>query len=163
VAEPVVVRRAVLADAEAGARCHAACWREGYADFVEPDLLAALAADLDGRIESWTRQLSQGDERWIAVDGDEIVGLASAGPNRDEDLPDLIELYSCYARAAYWGTGLGRRLMQAAVADQPASLWVFDANARARRFYRKHGFVEDGSLKAEPRFGADEIRMVRDG
>ncbi len=161
--DQVVVRRATLADAEAGARCHAACWGEAYTGIVEPERLAALTGDLEGRVAAWTRQLTRGDERWIAVDGDDVVGLASAGPNRDDDLPHLLELYACYARAAYWGTGLGLRLMRAVIAERPASLWVFEANARARRFYRKHGFVEDGTIKPEPRFEADEIRMVRDG
>ena len=79
------------------------------------------------------------------------------------DLRHLSEVYACYARATYWGSGLGGRLLEAAVGDTPASLWVFEANLRARSFYRKHGFAEDGTRKYDPRFGAEEIRMVRDG
>jgi len=40
---------------------------------------------------------------------------------------------------------------------------VFEANLRARSFYRGHGFTEDGMRKHDPRFDAEEIRMVRDG
>jgi len=165
VAQPyeAVIRRATLADAEAGARCHAACWREAYADIVAPVVLDALTADPAGRVAAWTRQLGRGDERWLALIGDEVVGFASAGDNRDDDLIGLMELYACYVRAAHQRRGLASRLLAAAIGDAPASLWVFATNERARWFYRRHGFVEDGSRKDDPRFGAEEIRMVRRG
>ena len=160
--ERVVVRRASLADAEAGARCHIACWLDAYTPLVEPDTLRALTSDVDARVAAWARRLSEGREHWLAVDGDRVVGLAAAGPNRDDDL-HAIELYACYARAAYWGTGLGARLLTAAIGDAAASLWVLRDNRRAQAFYGRHGFAPDGMSKIEPRFQMDEIRMVRDG
>ncbi len=39
-------------------------------------------------------------------------------------------------------------------------LWVADPNPRAQAFYRKHGFVPDGTAQVEN--GVREIRMVRD-
>jgi predicted GNAT family N-acyltransferase len=39
------------------------------------------------------------------------------------------------------------------------ALWVADPNPRAQAFYRKHGFVADGSAQVED--GVREIRMVR--
>ena len=39
------------------------------------------------------------------------------------------------------------------------ALWVADPNPRAQAFYRKHGFVADGSAQVEG--GVREIRMVR--
>jgi hypothetical protein len=51
--------------------------------------------------------------------------------------------------------------MDVAIGKEPASLWVFEANERARAFYRKQGFAEDGSSVDEPYFGIPEIRMVR--
>lgn len=156
------MRRARPSDAEAGARCHAACWREAYADIVDPDVLSRSTDDLEGRIARWREQLRRAiDDRYVALRGDEVVGFSSAGPGRD-DLPGL-ELYACYTRAAEWGIGLGARLLRAVVSDEPAYLWVFEANGRARAFYRKHGFVEDGTSKDEPRFQRPEIRMVRSG
>ena len=43
---------------------------------------------------------------------------------------------------------------------QSAALWVADPNPRAHAFYRKHGFVADGTAQVED--GVREIRMVRD-
>ncbi|TWD74957.1 acetyltransferase (GNAT) family protein [Kribbella amoyensis] len=165
-----VIRRAEPADAEAGAWCHLLCWREAYAGLVEPGLLAERTSDIERRVERWTSALAAGVVRWIAVDSgddvsvrDRVVGFASAGTSRDEDAPTELELYAIYTRAAWWGTGLGARLFEAAVGDEPASLWVLEGNARARAFYRRLGFVEDGSTVDEPFFDVPEIRMVRPG
>ena len=60
-----LIRRAVVADAEAGARCHAICWQEAYDGIVSPDRLAA-ALDLGRRTERWRTALEDGAERWVA-------------------------------------------------------------------------------------------------
>jgi hypothetical protein len=39
------------------------------------------------------------------------------------------------------------------------ALWVADPNPRAQAFYRKHGFVADGTAQVDG--GVREIRMVR--
>ena len=43
--------------------------------------------------------------------------------------------------------------------EESAALWVADPNPRAQAFYRKHGFVADGTAQVED--GVREIRMVR--
>ena len=43
---------------------------------------------------------------------------------------------------------------------ESVALWVVDPNPRAHAFYRKHGFVADGTAQFED--GVREIRMVRD-
>ena len=42
---------------------------------------------------------------------------------------------------------------------ESAVLWVADPNPRAQAFYRKHGFVPDGTAQVEE--GVREIRMIR--
>jgi hypothetical protein len=44
---------------------------------------------------------------------------------------------------------------------EPAALWLADPNPRAQAFYRKHGFVADGTARVED--GVREIRMVPTG
>ncbi len=46
-----------------------------------------------------------------------------------------------------------------AEAAESTALWVADPNPRAQAFYRKHGFVADGTTQVED--GVREIRMVR--
>jgi predicted GNAT family N-acyltransferase len=62
--------------------------------------------------------------------------------------------------AADHGTGAGSALLEAVVdPEESAALWVADPNPRAQAFYRKHGFVGDGTAQVED--GVREIRMVR--
>ena len=56
--------------------------------------------------------------------------------------------------------GAGRALLEAVIDPaESAALWVADPNPRAHAFYRKHGFVADGTAQVED--GVREIRMVR--
>lgn len=164
----IEIRRAEVADAEAGAWCHMTCWQEAYAGLVDPERLAEKASDIDLRIERWASALADGVLRWIAVNPDpgaavqdRVIGFSSPGPARDEDAPTPLELYAIYVRAKYWCSGLGYRLLDVAIGKQAATLWVLDGNERATAFYRRQGFVEDGSRVDEPYFGVPEIRMVR--
>jgi GNAT superfamily N-acetyltransferase len=162
------IRRATVDDAEAGAWCHLLCWREAYDGLVEPGLLAERTSDIDRRVERWGSALADGWVRWIAINPDpgaavqdRVIGFSSPGPSRDDDAPTPLELFAIYARKAWWGEGLGGRLLEVAIGKEPASLWVLEGNLRARAFYRRHGFVEDGTRFDEPFFGVPEIRMVR--
>jgi SAM-dependent methyltransferase len=60
-----------------------------------------------------------------------------------------------YIRPGWWGQGIGSRLVELAKARSPGglTLWTFQVNDRARRFYEHHEFVElfrtDGSRNEE--------------
>lgn len=158
----VSIRRAEPSDSAAGAACHIACWREAYADIVDPAVLAERTSDLAGRTERWHQMTAAPQPRWLAVtDGDEVVGFSAAGPGRDDDIDIPLELYAIYVRVAHQGTGTADRLIGAAIGSAPACLWVFEANPRAQAFYARHGFVADGFRKIDPYFERPEIRMVR--
>ncbi len=57
-----------------------------------------------------------------------------------------------YVAPGHTGRGIGRRLLDVAKAERPGglSLWAFQSNTGARRFYERHGFME-----AERTDGAD--------
>lgn len=161
-APPAVrVRKARLEDAAALARCQLDCWQQTYADMVDPDLLAAALADVEGRAGRWRSILSAEHATLLAEEGGAVVGFASTGPQRDDDSPALLELYALYVRRGHQGRGIGHQLLTAAVGDAASSLWVFRDNHRARAFYARHGYAADGVETWEEHFGAVEIRMVR--
>ena len=152
------IRRANTDDVAAAARCHVACWREGYAGILSED---QLVLDLPLRLRMWSSMVAADSRPWVATEDDAIIGLAKAGPGRDDDIDLDLELILIYARQAHWGTGVGHRLIEAAIGDQSAYLWVFGNNARAIRFYQRHGFTPDGTEKPHARLGAIELRMTR--
>jgi GNAT superfamily N-acetyltransferase len=158
---PPTIRAARVEDAEDAAVCHIACWREAYAEIVDPAVLAERTSDLARRTRRWREKLEAGAHRWLALADQCVVGFAARGPGRDEDIDLSCELEAIYVRRAYWGSGLADRLLKVAVGTEPAYLWVFEANIRARGFYARHGFVPDGTANHDPMFDRNEIRMVR--
>jgi GNAT superfamily N-acetyltransferase len=161
--DEVVIRAARREDARPLALCHLACWREAYTGMVDPDRLGAALEAVDARTERWRQILAGHHGTLLAQDRGAVVGFASVGPGRDEDLQPTTELYAIYGRQAYWGRGVGHQLITAALGDVDSFAWVFRDNARARGFYARHGFRPDGSEKLEEHFGGVEIRMVRRG
>jgi len=158
----ITIRRAEPSDAAAGAACHIACWREAYADILDPAVLAERTSDLVDRTERWRQMTAAPQPRWLAVtESGEIVGFSAAGPGRDDGIDIELELYAIYVRAAHQGIGIADRLLRAAIGSAPAYLWVFEGNPRAQAFYARHGFEADGERKIDPFFERPEIRMVR--
>jgi GNAT superfamily N-acetyltransferase len=89
-----------------------------------------------------------------------VVGIAMAGPPQDSGTQWDTHLYVLYVVAAEHGTGAGAALLDTVIgAHESAALWVADPNPRAQAFYRKHGFVPDGTVNVDD--GVREIRMVR--
>lgn len=138
------------------AECHTVCWREAYAGLVADDYLYADGVE-QRRLDRWRERLAGSREVWLAEADSRVVGVASAAAGADPP----VQLMSLYVRASHHGTGLADRLLVAAIGAGPASLWVFAANRRARRFYARHGFVPDGTEATDPDTDLPEIRMVR--
>ena len=152
----MIIRVAEPRDAEGGAALHLACWREAYAGIVDPRRLAEITGDLDGTVEHWRAMIAV-SRRWLAEEDGELVGFAAAGPNDETDLDVTWKLYAIYVRKAYWGTGLGHRLIAQAIGNDDAALWVFRDNVRARGLLRAPGVC-----RRRPRAGGAGVRRPGD-
>ena len=158
-----VVRPMRVEDAPAAGEVHVRVWREPYAADMPAALLAALDPVVSAQNIRVRLEVDDADARvLVAVDDDgEVVGMATAGLTRDADAPTEWELYSINTVAAVHGSGLADRLLDATIGARAASLWVLGTNARAKAFYRRHGFVADGATKVHEGSGRPEVRMVR--
>jgi GNAT superfamily N-acetyltransferase len=157
-----VVRSAVPEDASALGDLRVNCWREAYAHVLSPAFLAAL--DVQQRRQQWVRRLATpGMGRvLVAVVDEQVVGIAWTAPSRDNPPVRERELVGLYVLAAHHGTGVGQTLLDAALGDQPASLWMAEENPRALAFYTRNGFTPDGAHKIEPLWeDLAEVRLVR--
>ena len=151
------VRAATVRDASELAAIHARSWQAAYLDLLPQDFLDKL--DLSNSTERWERALRAAE--WpkagvmVAVPGPEMVGFARFGPTRDkgEDAALVAEIRQIYIAPEVWGKGVGKRLMSTALARLAASgyaqatLWVLDTNSRARRFYERCGWTQDGAAR----------------
>ncbi len=140
-------------------------WRETYRGLM-PDRVLDDPGFVDVRERFWTTALTDDRHRdkriAIAEVGDAVVGVAMAGPPEPPALPWRSHLYVLYVLAAHHGTGIGADLLDAVVPPgSSAALWVASENPRALAFYRKHGFVTDGTVQVDD--GVRELRMVRAG
>lgn len=157
------IRPTTPADAEALTDLHLDVWEEAYTGLISDAILSERRAKRAARLDSWRGILAHyTNTQLIATDDDgRLIGFATAGPGRDEsaeDLPDR-EVWALYVRAEVYGTGVGHALLDAAIGDAPAYLWVLDGNRRAIAFYERQGFRFDGASKTEA--VGIERRMVR--
>ena len=124
---------------------HWRSWHEAYRDIVDPEYLCKLTlAKCEEIAFRWRENIL------VALDGGKVVGFAGYGKTADDDLPDAGELFALYVLSEYYGTGLSRRLTDAALAligQSKLALWVLKDNPRAIRFYEKYGFRADGREK----------------
>jgi ribosomal protein S18 acetylase RimI-like enzyme len=164
VSSSLTVRPARVEDAVRMARVNVRCWQETYRGLMSDAVLDDPGLPV-ARERFWTAALT--DERYrenrvaVAERDGELVGIAMSGPPLDAGSPPWErQLYVLYVYAADHGTGAGPALLDAVVdPEESVALWVADPNPRAQAFYRKHGFVADGTAQVE--LGVREIRMVR--
>jgi GNAT superfamily N-acetyltransferase len=88
-----------------------------------------------------------GKRTLLALSEDEPVGAACVGAEWLDGL---------YVVPARWGTGLADELHDRALevvrelGSERCHLWVLEDNARARRFYERHGWQENGETRVVP-------------
>ena len=81
-----------------------------------------------------------------------------------QETEDGAEIVAIHSLPVSWGTGLGHAMLTEAlqqIGNRPVFLWVFKENARACRFYEKHGFHRDGIQRISEFDGAPEVRYVK--
>ena len=160
----VAIRLGTPADAVGCAVVQRTAWRETYRGLANPSLwLTPPFTELTARWQDW---LAQPHPRYVAQEGDTIVGYAYARKaGRSSSVPPVRdhELYQLYVLASHYGQGIGRRLLEAAApAEIPTQLWVAARNERAIRFYERNGFAKDGARDDGTSFaGIEAIRLLR--
>ena len=150
---PILTRPAVPEDAAAVAMVRVRSWQAAYAGTVPGAVLDAM--DPRAETERTRARLADPAVRFatrVAERDGVIAGFTVTGPYRGEDVPTGTgEVLAIYAHPDHWSTGVGRTLMDDALAQlssarlRPVLLWVLRDNARARRFYERAGFAPDGA------------------
>ncbi|MGN0065054.1 MAG: GNAT family N-acetyltransferase [Nocardioides sp.] len=144
----LTLRQALLADCGRLASLHVAARAQAP--------MPASVHDV-ARVQSWLEGRLGADETWVAERGVRVVGYARFGQDWLDDL---------YVDPHAWRDGVGTALLDLVKARRPAgfSLWVFESNAPARRFYARHGLVElertDGDANEER---SPDVRVVWPG
>jgi ribosomal protein S18 acetylase RimI-like enzyme len=157
------LRAAVEADAAALASVFVSSWQAGYPGIVDDAVIAALDED---EVAGWLLPMASGSTQTVLAESAEGSVLGWLRYGDDPDDPRNGHIYSLYVRPSAGGRGVGRQLLEHGIArcgarGRPVTLWVFEANARARRLYRSAGFEPDGGRRVEAEYGAQEVHLTR--
>jgi GNAT superfamily N-acetyltransferase len=107
----------------------------------------------DDEVRAWFAEVVlPSRDAWVAEAEGAVVGLLVLEPGEVDQL---------YVDPSRQGEGLGARLLDVAKGLNPAGLelWTFAANAGARRFYARAGFVEVGRTDGDNEEGAPDVRL----
>ena len=148
------------AEIKGKAYVHWKCWQVTYPGLVSQAYLDAFTLE-----KSEERAFQWRDNILVAKDGDRVVGFVGYGHHGPE-APDTGEVFALYVLPEYQGTGVGQRLMDAALEKLSAfphlCLWAVKGNARAIRFYEKNGFRLNGVEKYTASVSAYGVQMAKE-
>jgi ribosomal protein S18 acetylase RimI-like enzyme len=180
------IRPAGAGDGLAIAQIRAESWRVAYAGVLPARMLDELTDPEAVAREAEWRSTHPADGVLIAEAAGNgadpetgLIGFAAFGPERGEDdepgwpgpqPPEhgRAELYAIYVGPDHWSRGAGQALMDAVLAVVAGagytdiSLWVMEANERARHFYEQAGFRVTGESAVLGRLaGVTQLRYRR--
>ncbi|MGO9874954.1 MAG: GNAT family N-acetyltransferase [Acidimicrobiia bacterium] len=170
-----LVRSPEITDADQIARTKNDSWRVGYRGLLPDSMLDGL--DDARSTMQWVQWLRDGYENAglraeIRVTTDaaqQVVGVSAFGADRDvPNDGDRGELWVLYVAPSHWGRHYGHALLHdaedalAATGRRELALWVLERNARARRFYERAGWRDDGGMKPFGDSGLYEMRYRKD-
>ena len=107
---------------------------------------------------SWTERLESSDQsaKTIVAEIDGlIVGYIGVGISRDHGASEVGELYTIYVDPSHQSRGVGSALIRAGIkflkskSLNKATLWVFERNAQAIKYYEAHGWNPTGKSKLD--------------
>ena len=171
-ASALTVRAARPDDSEAIADAHVRGWLTAYRGLVPDAILDGLS--VERRTAAWRDTISTQaaadtpGRTWVVEAAGQVQGFASTGAIRDQamGLAAAGEVFAIYLAPEARGRGLGRAIFGHAVDDlrargfDPIVVWVFEANADARRFYEAAGFQPDGARQPVD-FGDTSLPEIR--
>ena len=172
------IREARPGDAAAIARVQVESWHTTFRGVLPEDFLAGI--NVEERRPKWDEELNDPARAsfvFVAeTDAGEVVGFASCGRERKDDVEFGGEFYAVYILEAFQHAGIGRALALAVVERlieagfRSMLVWALEVNEGGRRFYEKLGgrLVRTGSVTRGPHtfptvgYGWPDIAALRE-
>jgi GNAT superfamily N-acetyltransferase len=148
------------------AQIHVSSWRTTYQGIVSDETLAQL--DIDARAQQWRTRLMAPEPStciFVAVnETGQLVGFATGGPIRSQELNADAELYAIYLYQEFQRKGIGRALFCEVArwlehkGFSSLAVWVLELNP-SRRFYEVLG----GEIVTEKPIAIDDVVLKESG
>lgn len=147
------------------------CFADTFSHLYDPEPFARFLDEVYGDHGAMSTDLRDPSMEWCAAEArGDIIGYAKLRPLA-APAPDprrgALELQQIYVLREWHGLGVAERLMQWALdrsrelGAPEVYLTVFDHNARAKRFYARHGFAEVGHCTFQLGDRVDDDRVWR--
>ena len=152
----MTVKNAGFEDMNQAGRIMARSFRASFGDLVSKQTIDACAQE-DSCIALLEGIFLEGKVHFLLGE--------SSGMLAWQQTEEGAEIIALHTLPESHGTGLGAALLTEAmnrIGPQRVFLWTFQKNARARRFYEKHGFRWDGAQRVSEFDEAIEVRYVRE-
>ncbi|MCL2517627.1 MAG: GNAT family N-acetyltransferase [Oscillospiraceae bacterium] len=148
----ITIRLAIPADAPDMAEVHMRSWEVAYNGFIPADYIREKNA---GRPALWQRIITEENTTQYVIQSDnKTVGIMCVALPQDDDVgEELYELHGLYLHPDYFRQGIGTVAMEFALNiarnlnKTQMTVWVFSDNTNSINFYKKCGFIADGSTK----------------
>ncbi|WP_215843392.1 GNAT family N-acetyltransferase [Acidithiobacillus montserratensis] len=155
------IRKAAIEDAPAIARVHVTSWQKAYAHLFPSKYLEQIS--VWEKTEMWEKSIEQDvAHTLVARYNKQIIGFISIGPERHiNNSSSNLEVWAFYVLPEHWSTWVGQSLWKeaqkilVAQGTPKISLWVFDNNPRAKRFYEAAGCTPE--LNSVQQFELDGV------
>ncbi len=170
----VSVRPGAVRDASSAAGVQLACWRAAYSDVLPSGFLSGIdSAELE---ERWSEALSasasasSGEVVLLALERDDVVGVACLAPAADPDLDAarVAELTVLAVHPDHVRTGHGSRLLAACVDTlveqgnvERLIAWLSEADAAGEVLLGAAGWASDGASRTLDLAGDGECLLVQ--
>ena len=151
----MIIRNAKFEDMKLAGHIMSVSFRTAFAAYVSQQTMDACAQE-DNCIALLEGIFREGRVHFLIGENSGMLAW-----QQTEEGAEIIAIHSLPESI---GTGLGHAMLTEAlnqIGNQPAFLWAFKENTRARRFYEKHGFHWDGSERVSEFDGALEVRYVQ--
>ncbi len=161
-------RQATAAQADILGEIHAASWQRAYRGIVPEKERREFTPARRSKI--WAEFLPKSrQECYLFYQDGQPYGLAMLAHSHEQDAAaDEGEIYAFYMHPSVWGTPATKWAFLFCVQRlkdmgfQTVAIWVLEENARARRFYEKHGFCSAHAYQEiEIGIPLKEVRYVK--
>ena len=153
----ITIREMTPEDYDQKGFVHYKAWQETYTGLMPESFLAKQTLE---KCQNIARRWPE--NTFVAELDGRIVGFSCYGTSRDSVDANAGEVYAIYILAEAQGFGIGRKLMDAALARLAGCssiiLWVLKSNDQAIGFYQHYGFYLDCAEKTMPL--GTELRML---
>ena len=155
----ITIRKALPEDAYEYTSCFISCLQTAYKGIASDAFLKNLSAEKEQRIEKFLKNLTNPDiETYCAIFENKMIGFLAIHKKDGE-------IWAVYLLEEFRSRGYGKELLEFAIGEfkcighKRITLWVFEKNNRARRFYEKNGFFFDNIKKETTNYGTLLVQL----